>query len=197
MIHSFFMMIFTQAQDLHFSLVFPWATFSLFLIKEKLKIVRSKNFFTYRSGSNGDCNNKSDKKMSSKKTSSDNSIKKFGEISSGGASGSRKLKRKVDEISLNKSSRSEIDGKNNVKGKKTSIFNSVALIDTLQGCRKYGAQRKKRVLQNRFVYRKVSYLLSRNLISCALFFRQPILPHFVRIPKSQFFTLVSPITIHL
>ena len=48
--------------------------------------------------------------------------------SSGGTSGSRKLKRKIDEISSNKSSRSEVDGKNNVKGKKTNIFNYATLI---------------------------------------------------------------------
>jgi hypothetical protein len=81
--------------------------------------------------------------MSSKKTSPGSSIKKFGEMSSGGASDSRQLKRKIDEMSSNKSSRLEVDqntfkvpklapakllssktdlnlkGKNNIKGKKT------------------------------------------------------------------------------
>ena len=70
------------------------------------------------------------------------------------SSGSRKLKRKVDEISSNKSSRLEVDrntfkvpklapakllssktdsnlkGKNNVKGKKTNILNCATLLNT-------------------------------------------------------------------
>ena len=106
-------------------------------LKKKLKIVRSKNFFTYRSGSKDDCNNKSEKKMSSKKTSS-------GEMSSDAASGSRILKSKVDEISSNKSSKLEVDqntckvpkllspktdtnlkGKHNVRGKKTNNFSQL------------------------------------------------------------------------
>ena len=86
-----------------------------------------------------------------KKTSSGSTIKKFGNVPSDGASGSRKLKRKVDEISSNKSSRLEVDrntfkvpklapakllssktdsnlkGKNNVKGKETSILNCATL----------------------------------------------------------------------
>ena len=113
-----------------------------------LKIVRSNNFFTYRSGSKNDCDSKSEK------TSSSNSINKLGEMSSVGASGSRKLKRKVDEISSNKSSRLEVDqntskvpklapakllssktdsnlkGKDSVKGKKTNILNFAALINS-------------------------------------------------------------------
>ena len=51
----------------------------------------------------------SGKKKSSKKTSSGSSIMKFDGISSDGASGSRKLKRKINEISPNKSSRLEVD----------------------------------------------------------------------------------------
>ena len=72
---------------------------------------------------------------------------KFGGMSSDGASGSRKLKRKIDEISSNKSSILEVDqntfkvpkllssktdlvlkGKNNIKGKKTDILNRAMLI---------------------------------------------------------------------
>ena len=82
--------------------------------------------------------------MSSKKTSSSNSIKKFGEMSSGGPSGSHKLKRKIDEISSNKSSRLEVDqntfkvpklalnlkGKGDVTGKKTNILNCATLLNT-------------------------------------------------------------------
>ena len=73
------------------------------ILKKKLKplkqkFVWSKNVFTYRSRSKDDCNNKSEEKMSSKKTSSGKSIKTV-EMSFGSASGSRKSKRKIDEIS--------------------------------------------------------------------------------------------------
>ena len=86
--------------------------------------------------------------MSCKKTSSGSTIKKFGEMPSDGASGSRKLKRKVDEISSNKSSRLEVDRNtfkvpklapakllssktdSNLKGKKTNIINCATLLNT-------------------------------------------------------------------
>ena len=95
-------------------------------LKKRLRIVRTKNFFTYRSGSKDDCNNKSEKKVSSKKTSSGSSIKKFDEMYSDGASGSRNLKRKVDEIC----SDSNLKRKNIVKGKKTNILNSAPRTNT-------------------------------------------------------------------
>ena len=74
--------------------------------------------------------------MSSKKILFGNSIK-TGEMPSGSASGSRKLKRKIDEISSNKSSRLEVDRNtfkvpkpapaksktdSNVKGKKINKY---------------------------------------------------------------------------